>query len=55
MRRSSPANSSKMGEHEVILVLDKNVGEINPLTGIEIVRAVNKKDRKLVLVNDGVQ
>jgi predicted molibdopterin-dependent oxidoreductase YjgC len=36
----------------VILVLDKNVGEINPLTGIEIVRAVNKKDRKVVLVND---
>ncbi len=39
-------------EHEVILVLDPNVGEINPLTGIEIVRAVNKKDRKLILVND---
>ena len=44
---------SKMGEHEVILVLDANVGEINPLTGIEIVRAVNRKDRKLILVNDG--
>ena len=43
---------SRMAEHEVILVLDKNVGEINPLTGIEIVRAVNKKERKLVLVND---
>jgi NADH-quinone oxidoreductase subunit G len=42
----------KMKDHEVILVLDKNVGEINPLTGIEIVRAVNKKARKLVLVND---
>ena len=42
----------KMKDHEVILVLDKNVGEINPLTGIEIVRAVNKKDRKLVLVSD---
>jgi len=39
-------------EHEVILVLDRNVGEINPLTGIEIVRAVNKKDRKLIIVND---
>ncbi|HUI46592.1 MAG TPA: molybdopterin-dependent oxidoreductase [Nitrospirota bacterium] len=39
-------------EHEVVLVLDRNVGEINPLTGIEIVRAVNKKDRKLILVND---
>jgi predicted molibdopterin-dependent oxidoreductase YjgC len=33
-------------------VLDKNVGEINPLTGIEIVRAVEKKDRKVILVND---
>ncbi len=43
---------SRMADHDVILVLDKNVGEINPLTGIEIVRAVNKKDRKVVLVND---
>jgi len=43
---------SRMGDSEVILVLDRNVGEINPLTGIEIVRAVNKKERKLVLVND---
>jgi len=43
----------RMDEHEVILVLDKSVGEINPLTGIEIVRAVNRKGRKLVLVNDG--
>jgi len=42
----------KMKDHEVILVLDKNVGEINPLTGIELVRAVNKKDRKVVLVSD---
>jgi NADH-quinone oxidoreductase subunit G len=44
---------SRMGEHEVILVLDKNVGEINPLTGIEIVRAVNRKERTVILVNDG--
>jgi NADH-quinone oxidoreductase chain G len=43
---------SRMAEHDVILVLDKNVGEINPLTGIEIVRAVKKKERKLILVND---
>lgn len=43
---------SKMSDHEAILVLDKNVGEINPVTGIEIVRAVNKKERKLILVND---
>ena len=41
-----------MAEHDVILVLDKNVGEINPLTGVEIVRAFNKKDRKVILVND---
>lgn len=44
---------NKIRDHEVILVLDKNVGEINPLTGIEIVRAVNKKDCKVILVNDG--
>ncbi len=43
---------NRMAEHDVILVLDKNVGEINPLTGVEIVRAVNKKDRKVILVND---
>ncbi len=43
---------SKMSEHDVILVLDGSVGEINPVTGIEIIRAVNKKDRKLVLVNE---
>ena len=42
---------SKISEHEVILILDSSVGEINPLTGIEIVRAVNKKDRKVILVN----
>jgi predicted molibdopterin-dependent oxidoreductase YjgC len=44
---------SKIGGHDVILILDNNVGEINPLTGIEIVRAVNKKDRKVILVNSG--
>jgi predicted molibdopterin-dependent oxidoreductase YjgC len=43
----------RMGEHEAILALDKNVGEINPLTGIEIIRAVDRKSSKLVLVNDG--
>ncbi len=43
----------RMGEHEAILALDKNVGEINPLTGIEIIRAVGRKSSKLVLVNDG--
>jgi NADH-quinone oxidoreductase subunit G len=43
----------QMGNSDVILVLDKEVGDINPLTGIEIVRAVNRKGRTLVLVNDG--
>ncbi len=43
---------NKMSEHEVILVLDKNVGELNPLTGIEIVRAAPRKDRKVILVNN---
>jgi len=42
---------NRIGDHDVILVLDKNVGEINPLTGIEIVRAANKKGRKVILVN----
>lgn len=43
---------NKMSEHEVILVLDKNVGELNPLTGIEIVQAATRKDRKVILVNN---
>jgi formate dehydrogenase major subunit/NADH-quinone oxidoreductase subunit G len=46
------AELPRMAEHDVILILDKNVGEINPLTGIEIVRAVNRKERKVILVND---
>jgi predicted molibdopterin-dependent oxidoreductase YjgC len=44
---------SRMGDHDVILMLDKDTGEINPLTGIEVVRAVNKKGRNLILVNGG--
>ncbi len=44
---------SKIGEHEVVLVLDKDAGELNPYTGIELVRAVNKKGKKLILVNGG--
>jgi NADH-quinone oxidoreductase chain G len=44
--------TAKIADHDAVLVLEKNVGELNPLTGIEIVRAVNKRDRKLVLVND---
>ena len=41
-------------ESDVIVMLDCNAGEINPRTGIEIVRAVNGKRRKLILVNSGV-
>ncbi|MDA8098451.1 MAG: molybdopterin-dependent oxidoreductase [Nitrospiraceae bacterium] len=44
---------AKVGEHDAVLVLDKNVGELNPSLGIEIVRAVNKFAKPLVLVNDG--
>ncbi len=44
---------AKVGQHDVVLVLDKNVGELNPYLGIEIVRAVTKFARPLILVNDG--
>jgi predicted molibdopterin-dependent oxidoreductase YjgC len=42
-----------MGDHEVILLLDKDAGEVNPLTGIEIVRAVKKRGSRLILVGNG--
>jgi formate dehydrogenase alpha subunit len=42
---------ASISESDVILVLGRDVGEINPLTGIEIVRAVNQKGRKLILLN----
>jgi len=45
---------SKIGDHDVVLVLEGDVGEINPLTGIEIVRAVNRHFRKIILVKNGV-
>ena len=44
---------SKISEHDAVLVLDGDVGELNPLMGIEIVRAVNRNYKKLVLVNSG--
>jgi NADH-quinone oxidoreductase subunit G len=44
---------ANIGQHDVVLVLDKNVGELNPYMGIEIVRAVNKFSRPLIVVNDG--
>ncbi len=42
---------ASISESDVVLVLDRDVGEINPLTGIEIVRAVNQHGRKLILLN----
>ncbi|HWR72903.1 MAG TPA: molybdopterin-dependent oxidoreductase, partial [Nitrospirota bacterium] len=42
---------AKIGRHDAVLVLDSDVGELNPYMGIEIVRAVNKHGKKLVLVN----
>jgi predicted molibdopterin-dependent oxidoreductase YjgC len=44
---------SRMGEHDVILLLDKDAGEINPLVGIEIVRAVNRCGSRLILAGSG--
>jgi predicted molibdopterin-dependent oxidoreductase YjgC len=43
---------AQLREHDAILVLDKNVGEINPLTGTEIVRAVKRESKRLVVVSD---
>jgi len=44
---------NRIGENDVILVLDKDTTEINPLTGIEIIRAVSRKGRRLIFVNTG--
>ncbi len=44
---------AKIRNHRAILVLDSDVGEINPRTGIEIVNAVNRRGGRLVLVNKG--
>jgi formate dehydrogenase alpha subunit len=44
---------ARMGAHDVVLLLDRDVGEINPLLGIEIVRAVNRHGSKLILINNG--
>jgi formate dehydrogenase major subunit len=42
----------KLREHEAILVLDKNAGTINPLIGMEIMRAVKREGRSLIVVSD---
>lgn len=47
------AEQGRIGEADVILMLDRDAGEINPHTGREIVRAVNGRGRKLILVNSG--
>jgi len=44
---------SKIRDHDAVLVLDGDVGELNPLMGIEIVHAVSRNYKKLVLVNSG--
>ena len=44
---------ARMGEHEVILLLDKDAGEINPLIGAEIVGAVNRCGSRLILIEEG--
>jgi predicted molibdopterin-dependent oxidoreductase YjgC len=40
---------SRIGEHDFILLLCKDAGEINALTGIEIVRAVNRCGSGLIV------
>lgn len=44
---------AKIGEHDAVLVLDRDVAEINAYTGIEIVRSVNRMGRKLILAGRG--
>ena len=47
------AELASISESDVVLVLDNEVGEVNPLTGIELVRAVNQKGRRLILLSGG--
>ncbi len=42
----------KLREHDAIVVLDRNVGTVNPLTGMEIMRAVRRDGRSLIVVSD---
>lgn len=44
---------SRLGEHDVILQLGMDTGDINPLLGMEIVRAVNRSGSKLILAGTG--
>ena len=42
----------KLREHDAILVLDKNAGIVNPLIGTEIMRAVKREGKSLIIVSD---
>lgn len=43
------ADLERLAEHDVILMLDGDAGEINALTGVEIVKAVNRRGSRLIL------
>jgi len=45
---------SRLGEHDVILLLEQGACEINPLLGTEIIRAVNRGGSQLILADHGV-
>lgn len=47
------AELASLGESDAILLLDPEAAEINPLTGIEIARAINQKGRDLIVLNSG--
>jgi NADH-quinone oxidoreductase chain G len=42
---------ARMGEHDVILMFGSDAGDINPLLGVEIVKAVNRTGSKLILAS----
>lgn len=44
---------TRLKDHDVILLLDKDAGEINPLLGIELARAVDRRGSKLILSGSG--
>jgi formate dehydrogenase alpha subunit len=42
-----------IGKHDVIILLEPDAGEVNPLTGVEIVHAVNGGGSRLILAGGG--
>lgn len=48
----SARETATIGNHDVIIVLDKNANDINPQIGIEIARAINKGGKQLILVGN---